>query len=110
MKNSLPPRLASHASFSPGEFRVALGMFAIRDTIVTARTASGELIGLTANPFNSVSLEPSLELGSLARVAGQARRRCCFKGVGFTRSIRPEWGPGAMACQQSNGRSCTHTD
>jgi flavin reductase (DIM6/NTAB) family NADH-FMN oxidoreductase RutF len=39
-------------------------------TIVTARTGSGELIGLTANSFNSVSLDPPLVLWSLARAAG----------------------------------------
>jgi len=45
-------------------------MFATGVTIVTARAASGELVGLTANSFNSVSLEPPLVLWSLARVAG----------------------------------------
>ena len=45
-------------------------MFATGVTIVTARTDSGELIGLTANSFNSVSLAPPLVLWSLARVAG----------------------------------------
>lgn len=45
-------------------------MFATGVTIVTARTASGELVGLTANSFNSVSLEPPLVLWSLAQAAG----------------------------------------
>ncbi|TAL66616.1 MAG: flavin reductase [Burkholderiaceae bacterium] len=45
-------------------------MFATGVTIVTARTAAGELVGLTANSFNSVSLDPPLVLWSLARVAG----------------------------------------
>lgn len=45
-------------------------MFATGVTIVTARAASGDLIGLTANSFNSVSLEPPLVLWSLARAAG----------------------------------------
>ena len=45
-------------------------MFATGVTIVTARAPSGELIGLTANSFNSVSLEPPLVLWSLARAAG----------------------------------------
>jgi flavin reductase (DIM6/NTAB) family NADH-FMN oxidoreductase RutF len=45
-------------------------MFATGVTIVTARTADGELIGLTANSFNSVSLDPPLVLWSLARAAG----------------------------------------
>ena len=44
-------------------------MFATGVTIVTARTPAGELIGLTANSFNSVSLEPPLVLWSLAQAA-----------------------------------------
>jgi len=44
-------------------------MFATGVTIVTARGQDGELIGLTANSFNSVSLEPPLVLWSLARAA-----------------------------------------
>lgn len=56
--------------FSPREFRESLGMFATGVTIVTARTGSGELVGLTANSFNSVSLQPPLVLWSLARAAG----------------------------------------
>jgi len=64
-----PPK-ASPPSFSAQEFRSALGMFATGVTIVTARTASGELVGLTANSFNSVSLNPPLVLWSLARAAG----------------------------------------
>ena len=56
--------------FSALEFRASLGMFATGVTIVTARAASGELVGLTANSFNSVSLEPPLVLWSLSRAAG----------------------------------------
>lgn len=62
--SALPP------NFSQREFRAALGMFATGVTIVTARTATGELLGLTANSFNSVSLAPPLVLWSLARAAG----------------------------------------
>ncbi|MBT9507306.1 flavin reductase family protein [Rhodoferax sp.] len=62
-------RRAQPPSFSAPEFRAALGMFATGVTIVTARTAEGELIGLTANSFNSVSLDPPLVLWSLARAA-----------------------------------------
>jgi flavin reductase (DIM6/NTAB) family NADH-FMN oxidoreductase RutF len=57
-------------SFSPDEFRQALGMFATGVTIVTARAADGTFVGLTANSFNSVSLSPPLVLWSLARSAG----------------------------------------
>jgi flavin reductase (DIM6/NTAB) family NADH-FMN oxidoreductase RutF len=45
-------------------------MFATGVTIVTARTPAGALIGLTANSFNSVSLQPPLVLWSLAQAAG----------------------------------------
>jgi hypothetical protein len=60
---------ANSPAFSRQEFRTALGMFATGVTIVTARSASGELLGLTASSFNSVSLEPPLVLWSLGRSA-----------------------------------------
>jgi flavin reductase (DIM6/NTAB) family NADH-FMN oxidoreductase RutF len=44
-------------------------MFATGVTIVTARSESGELVGLTASSFNSVSLSPALVLWSLAQAA-----------------------------------------
>ena len=69
-----PARSAGHQArppdFSSREFRASLGMFATGVFIVTARTASGELVGLTANSFNSVSLDPPLVLWSLSRAAG----------------------------------------
>ena len=65
-----PPTKALAPSFSLQDFRAALGMFATGVTIVTARTAEGQVIGLTANSFNSVSLSPPLVLWSLARIAG----------------------------------------
>ncbi|MET4577078.1 flavin reductase family protein [Ottowia thiooxydans] len=61
-----PPRIATPAAFSASEFRTALGMFATGVTIVTARGDAGEPIGLTANSFNSVSLDPPLVLWSLS--------------------------------------------
>jgi flavin reductase (DIM6/NTAB) family NADH-FMN oxidoreductase RutF len=64
-----PPRKAQPPSFSSQEFRTALGMFATGVTIVTARTTEGLVIGLTANSFNSVSLDPPLVLWSLAQAA-----------------------------------------
>jgi flavin reductase (DIM6/NTAB) family NADH-FMN oxidoreductase RutF len=64
-----PPRKAQPPSFSSQEFRAALGMFATGVTIVTARTVDGSVIGLTANSFNSVSLDPPLVLWSLATAA-----------------------------------------
>ena len=44
-------------------------MFATGVTIVTARTPAGVLVGLTANSFNSVSLNPPLVLWSLSQSA-----------------------------------------
>ena len=69
-----PTRAAGHSArppdFSPRDFRAALGMFATGVTIVTARTDSGEPVGLTASSFNSVSLDPPLVLWSLGKAAG----------------------------------------
>lgn len=53
----------------PAELRRALGRFATGVTIVTTRTADGQLEGLTANSFTSVSLDPPLVLWSLNRTA-----------------------------------------
>jgi flavin reductase (DIM6/NTAB) family NADH-FMN oxidoreductase RutF len=60
---------ANAPSFSSQDFRAALGMFATGVTIVSARTPEGELVGLTASSFNSVSLAPPLVLWSLGRSA-----------------------------------------
>jgi flavin reductase (DIM6/NTAB) family NADH-FMN oxidoreductase RutF len=49
--------------------RDALGRFATGVTIVTTRAADGGSIGLTANSFNSVSLDPPLVLWSLDRAS-----------------------------------------
>ena len=50
-------------------FREAMGSFATGVTIITAVSPEGEHLGVTANSFNSVSLEPPLVLFSLARRA-----------------------------------------
>ena len=52
--------------------RDALGSFATGVTIVTTTTAAGEPIGLTANSFTSVSLDPPLLLVCIANTAGSA--------------------------------------
>lgn len=49
--------------------RDALGWFATGVTIVTTCAENGERIGITANSFNSVSLDPPLVLFSLDRRA-----------------------------------------
>jgi flavin reductase (DIM6/NTAB) family NADH-FMN oxidoreductase RutF len=51
------------------EFREAMGAFATGVTIVTAVSPEGEFLGITANSFNSVSLDPPMVLFSLARRA-----------------------------------------
>jgi flavin reductase (DIM6/NTAB) family NADH-FMN oxidoreductase RutF len=61
--------LTQPTHFSARDFRDALGMFATGVTIVTARAADGQLVGLTANSFNSVSIQPPLVLWSLAHTA-----------------------------------------
>jgi flavin reductase (DIM6/NTAB) family NADH-FMN oxidoreductase RutF len=63
-------RQAGQPNFSALEFRASLAMFATGVTIVTARTPTGALIGLTANSFNSLSLQPPLVLWSLSQAAG----------------------------------------
>lgn len=55
--------------FDPKDFRRALGMFATGVTIVTTHAADGTPIGITANSFNSVSLDPPMVLWSLANNA-----------------------------------------
>ena len=65
-----PPQRARTPVFSTQDFRTSLGMFATGVTIVTARDANGKRVGLTANSFNSVSMDPPLVLWSLSRAAG----------------------------------------
>jgi len=54
-------------SFDQREFRNALGAFATGVTIVTTMTEEGTPIGLTANSFSSVSLDPPMVLFCLDR-------------------------------------------
>ncbi len=53
-------------------FRDALGCFATGVTVVTAMDSAGCPIGLTANSFTSVSLDPPLLLVCIANDAGSA--------------------------------------
>lgn len=53
--------------FDQREFRNALGTFTTGVTIITACQADGKLVGVTANSFNSVSLDPPLVLWSLSK-------------------------------------------
>lgn len=55
--------------FDSKAFRAALGAFATGVTVITTVGRDGQPIGLTANSFNSVSLDPPLVLWSLAKKA-----------------------------------------
>ena len=54
------------------QFRKALGSFTTGVTVVTTRGVEGEDVGLTANSFNSVSLDPPMVLWSLDRKSSKA--------------------------------------
>ena len=54
------------------QFRQALGSFTTGVTVVTTRGTEGEDVGLTANSFNSVSLDPPMVLWSLDRKSSSA--------------------------------------
>lgn len=49
--------------------RRALGAFATGVTVVTTLDVAGQKLGVTANSFNSLSLDPPMVLWSLARSA-----------------------------------------
>ncbi len=59
----------TQASFDPQAFRAPLGTFTPGVTIITIPAADGSPVGITANSFNSVSLNPPLVLWSLAKTA-----------------------------------------
>lgn len=59
----------TQTTFDSKAFRSALGTFTTGVTIITTTAADGTPVGLTANSFNSVSLDPPLVLWSLAKTA-----------------------------------------
>lgn len=66
--------LLSMHHFTPGpgksrEFRDALGRFATGVTVVTCRARDGRPLGMTANSFASLSLDPPLVLWAPARAS-----------------------------------------
>lgn len=63
------PHPAEPAAFDPRILRRALGNFATGVTIVTAR-AGEDMVGVTANSFSSVSLDPPLVLWSIDKRSG----------------------------------------
>lgn len=72
MSHEMPP-LPMPDSFEPGvetarAFRDALGRFATGITVITCDSSAGPL-GITANSFSSVSLDPALVLWSPAKAS-----------------------------------------
>lgn len=58
-----------NTGFDPQAFRAALGTFTTGVTIITTQAEDGSPVGITANSFNSVSLNPPLVLWSLSKKA-----------------------------------------
>ncbi len=56
-------------AFDTRALRTALGRFATGVTLITCVDAQGERIGLTANSFSSLSLDPPLVLWSLRQAS-----------------------------------------
>ncbi|MFT4191356.1 MAG: flavin reductase family protein [Comamonas sp.] len=69
MNNALKQPGAGVADFDPRAFRNVLGNFATGVTVITAQ-AGGCKVGVTANSFNSVSLDPPLILWSISKKSG----------------------------------------
>lgn len=62
-------------SFDLRTFRNTLGLFVTGVTIITCRDQASDPVGITANSFNSVSLDPPLVLWS---VGNEARSLAAF--------------------------------
>ncbi|MCK0508162.1 flavin reductase family protein [Aromatoleum anaerobium] len=84
--------MTAQASFDPQAFRAALGTFTTGVTIITTRAEDGSPIGITANSFNSVSLNPPLVLWSLAK---NARSLSAFSG-------NPHWNVHVLSAEQES--------
>ena len=74
-----PPVPPLPALPTPRALRDALGRFATGVTIITCRDAAGAAVGLTANSFAALSLEPPLVLWSLRKVSHSL---AAFQGCG----------------------------
>lgn len=61
---------SSVTDFDPKAFRRALGSFATGITVITATAPDASQAGVTANSFNSVSLDPPLILWSISKNSG----------------------------------------
>ncbi|HEY2461167.1 MAG TPA: flavin reductase family protein [Candidatus Acidoferrum sp.] len=71
----------SPTSLTSTQFRAALAQFATGVTVVTAERPSGQVHGMTANSFTSVSLHPPLILicvASIAQLLPLVKEKHCF--------------------------------
>ena len=66
------PLALPRPSLDARDFRGALGCFPTGVCIVTTLAPDGRRVGMTANSFSSVSLDPPMVLWSLARTASGA--------------------------------------
>jgi flavin reductase (DIM6/NTAB) family NADH-FMN oxidoreductase RutF len=61
--------MSEDSSVTPAEFRAALGRFSSGITVITVETPSGQVHGMTASSFCSVSLRPPLVLVCIDHLA-----------------------------------------
>src|SRR5271165_2924937 len=61
--------MSESSSITPQEFRAALGRFTSGVTVITVETPSGDVHGMTASSFCSVSLQPPLVLVCIDHLA-----------------------------------------
>ena len=61
--------MSESSSITPQEFRAALGRFTSGVTVITVETLSGDVHGMTASSFCSVSLQPPLVLVCIDHMA-----------------------------------------
>ena len=62
-------RMSDTTPVTPQDFRAALGRFSSGVTVITVETAAGEVHGMTASSFCSVSLRPPLVLVCIDHLA-----------------------------------------
>ncbi|MNF37782.1 p-hydroxyphenylacetate 3-hydroxylase, reductase component [compost metagenome] len=67
--DSAVTEMVSARDSDPRALRSLLGQFATGVTVITTRAANGRNVGMTANSFSSVSLDPPLVLWSISRSA-----------------------------------------
>ncbi|GAB3629292.1 nitrilotriacetate monooxygenase [Pandoraea terrae] len=77
-RHDAPAAPTADPKTDPKAFRSALGAFATGVTVITTRAPDGSFVGLTANSFNSVSLDPPMVLWSLAK---KAHSRTAFEAA-----------------------------